>query len=340
MGSSPVEETCLASDPRKERDDTTVGVGGESRGVGGRPSLRCTSAFADGFWQDENMKLVTFARNDAAARCGALLEGGDRILDFAASLGAAPVNFLDWFDLDGEWLERARALGDAGTVVSRDDVRLLAPVPRPGKVVCIGLNYRDHAAESNMPIPERPIVFSKFATSVIGPDEAVLLPATSNKVDYEAELAVVIGRRAKGVSRDSALDYVLGYTNFNDVSARDFQFGDGQWQRGKSCDTFAPTGPFVATSDEVADPHDLAIAFRLNGETMQNSTTGQLIFGVPELVAFLTETITLEPGDLIATGTPPGVGFARTPPVFIRDGDVLEVEIEGLGVLRNPARRV
>ena len=187
-----------------------------------------------------------------------------------------------------------------------------------------------------MAIPERPVVFSKFSTAVIAPGEPVVLPATSNQVDYEAELAVVIGRRAKNVSVNRGLDYVLGYTVFNDVSARDFQFADGQWQRGKSCDTFAPMGPKIVTADVVPDPHKLSIKLHLNGKTMQDSNAYQLIFGVPELVSFLSETITLEPGDVIATGTPPGVGFARKPPVFLKAGDVMEVEIEGLGMLNTP----
>jgi len=198
------------------------------------------------------------------------------------------------------------------------------------------LNYRDHAAESNMPIPERPVVFSKFSTAVIAPGEAVVVPATSQQVDYEAELAVVIGRRAKNVSRDQAYHYVLGYTAFNDVSARDFQFADGQWQRGKSCDTFAPMGQTIVTKDMIPDPHKLSIKLILNGRIMQDSNTDQLIFGVPELIEFLSETITLEPGDVIATGTPPGVGFARKPPVFLKAGDEMIVEIEGIGALNNP----
>lgn len=293
------------------------------------------------------MRLITFALEDGGApRVGALLADGEQVLDFGAALGVT-TGPLAWFDMDGPWFARARALygevtsgakspEDAGAVVRCDRVRVLAPVPRPGKLICIGLNYRDHAAESNMPIPERPVVFSKFTTAAAAPDQPVVIPATSAQVDYEAELAVVIGRRAKGVSGERALDYVLGYTNFNDVSARDFQFADGQWQRGKSCDTFAPMGPYIATTDEIPDPHNLSIRLRLNGQTMQDSNTDQLIFGVPALVAFLSETVTLEPGDVIATGTPPGVGFVRKPPVFLRPGDVMEVEIEKLGVLSNP----
>jgi 2-keto-4-pentenoate hydratase/2-oxohepta-3-ene-1,7-dioic acid hydratase in catechol pathway len=309
------------------------------------------------------MQIVSFKEAGAVervTRVGALL--GGEILDFARAIvgadganafvetGGPPANPLAWFDLDGVWLKQARIVYDQiaesaqrleearqeGLLLKRSGVRLLAPVPRPGKLIAIGLNYRDHAAESNMAIPERPVVFSKFTTSVVAPGEPVILPGTSAQVDYEAELAVVIGRRAKKVHQSRALDYVLGYTNINDVSARDFQFADGQWQRGKSCDTFAPTGEAIVTADEVPYPHNLSIRLRLNGETMQDSNTNQLIFGVPELITFLSETITLEPGDVIATGTPPGVGFARQPPVFLKHGDVMEVEIEGLGTLTSP----
>ncbi len=239
------------------------------------------------------------------------------------------------FDLDGEiW----RKLGDpsAGRTVDRQQIPLAAPIPRPGKVICIGLNYRNHAIEAKMAIPTSPIIFSKFSSCVIGPDEPILLPSLSAQVDYEAELAVVIGRRAKAIKKADARSVILGYCNFNDVSARDLQFADGQWQRGKSCDTFAPMGEYIVTADEVPEPEDLRIRFRLNGETLQDSSTSELIFGVSELIAFLSNHITLEPGDIIATGTPPGVGFARDPQIFLEDGDVCEVEIEGLGILRNP----
>ncbi len=261
-----------------------------------------------------------------------------------------PANPLSWFDMDGLWLQRAnetrkKVITDQnafthalenGLLVTSGDAYWFAPVPRPGKLICIGLNYRDHAAESNMQIPERPVIFSKFSTCVIAPGEPVVIPPTSQQVDYEAELAVVIGRRAKNVKASRALDYVLGYTAFNDVSARDFQFADGQWQRGKSCDTFAPMGQTIVTTDQITDPHKLSIKLVLNGQTMQDSNTDQLIFGVPELIEFLTESITLEPGDVIATGTPPGVGFARKPPVFLKPGDQMEVLIEGIGGLGNP----
>ena len=261
-----------------------------------------------------------------------------------------PSDPLAWFDMDGQWFQKARATHDTlvrdksalaeardrGWLVRRQDAYWFAPVPRPGKILCIGLNYRDHAAESNMPIPERPVVFSKFSTCVIGPGEPVVLPSTSQQVDYEAELAVVIGRRAKHVSADRAYHYVFGYTAFNDVSARDFQFGDGQWQRGKSCDTFAPMGQTIVTADAVPDPHKLPIKLTLNGKIMQESNTDQLIFGVPALIEFISQTITLEPGDVIATGTPAGVGFARKPPVFLKPGDDMQVMIEGVDGVGTP----
>jgi 2-keto-4-pentenoate hydratase/2-oxohepta-3-ene-1,7-dioic acid hydratase in catechol pathway len=300
------------------------------------------------------MHIVAFVPKSAvstAPRVGALLPDRVHILDFASAidLGGTQPPWFAWYDLDAEWLPKATKIVATmqarspgmpserpGSLVRLADVHLLAPVPRPGKIICIGLNYRDHAEESKMAVPESPITFSKYVTCVTHPSAPVYLPRTSEKVDYEAELAVVIGRRAKHVPRERAFECVLGYTNFNDVSARDFQFADGQWQRGKSCDTFAPMGPAIVTTDEVPDPHRLRIELRLNGETMQSSTTGQLIFGIDRLIAFLSETVTLEPGDVIATGTPPGVGFARKPPVFLKPGDLMEVEVEGLGVLSNP----
>lgn len=297
------------------------------------------------------MRLVTFRQKEAkdisALQLGVIWTQEKRILDLSSPLATvegAVQNHLEWFDLEGKWLTKATLfyekclennLEAENYLLNLEEVELMAPVPRPGKLICIGLNYRDHAIESQMPIPERPIVFSKFSTSVIGDGQSVILPTDSQKADFEAELGVIIGRRAKNVLAENAFDYVLGYTNLNDVSERGFQFADGQWQRGKSCDTFAPMGKFIATKDEIPNPHDLSIKFRLNGETLQDSNTNQLIFDIPTLISFLSQTITLEAGDIIATGTPPGVGFARNPPIFLKKGDVMEVEIEGLGVLRN-----
>ncbi len=219
------------------------------------------------------------------------------------------------------------------------DVPLLAPVPRPGKVLGIGLNYRDHAEESGQPIPTEPIVFAKFANSVIGPGAAIVIPPATQQPDYEAELGVVIGRSGHEVPQSEALSYVAGYTCMNDVSARDLQFVSSQWTLGKAIDTFLPCGPWLVTADEIPDPQHLAIRCVLNAVAMQDSNTEQMVFGVAELVSYLSRTMTLEPGDLIATGTPPGVGFARKPPVWLRDGDEVTIEIEGIGSLTNPVRR-
>ena len=188
--------------------------------------------------------------------------------------------------------------------------------------------------------PAEPIVFNKFSHTVVGPDDTVLLPAASQQVDYEAELVVVIGKKGRRIPQDKARSYVAGYMNGNDVSARDWQLQKPgkQWLMGKTADTFAPTGPYLVTADEVPNPEGLQIQLRLNGETMQNSSTKEFIFGVDELIAYVSQMITLEPGDLIFTGTPPGVGMARKPPVFLKNGDVCEVEIAGLGVLRNPVQ--
>jgi 2-keto-4-pentenoate hydratase/2-oxohepta-3-ene-1,7-dioic acid hydratase in catechol pathway len=217
-------------------------------------------------------------------------------------------------------------------------VKLLAPVPDPQKIVCLGLNYRDHAAESGAPIPKDPVLFSKYPTALIGHDEAIILPPVSHEVDYEAELVLVVGRRGRNLKADEAPAYVAGYTIGHDVSARDWQLRkDGkQWMVGKTFDTFAPVGPVLVTADEVPDPHNLPIRLRLNGQTMQDSSSSQMIFSVGQTLAYLSLVFTLEPGDLIFTGTPPGVGMARKPPVFLKGGDVVELEIGGLGVLRNP----
>jgi 2-keto-4-pentenoate hydratase/2-oxohepta-3-ene-1,7-dioic acid hydratase in catechol pathway len=292
------------------------------------------------------MKFVVFRdsktpyRPYANYRIGALIDD-ETIADLTPSvmpLGLTADEVLRCCDLDSNFVATAVEAIAAGGIptIARDDFKLESPVPRPGKIICIGLNYRNHAIESGMEIPKSPIIFSKFQTCVVGEESPILLPPGSEQVDYEAELAVIIGRRASRVKAEDAMSHVLGYTNFNDVSARDFQFADGQWQRGKSCDTFAPMGPYIATADEIPDPHDLRISFRLNGDMLQDSTTSELIFRIPELIEFISSGITLEPGDVIATGTPPGVGFARKPPVFLKDGDIAEVEIEGLGVLSNP----
>jgi 2-keto-4-pentenoate hydratase/2-oxohepta-3-ene-1,7-dioic acid hydratase in catechol pathway len=212
----------------------------------------------------------------------------------------------------------------------------MLPIERPGKIVCVGLNYRDHAEEQGVPLPEAPLLFAKWQNTLIGPGEPIVIPPIVTKCDYEAELGVVIGARARDVSAENALEAVAGYICVNDVSARDLQYGDRQWTRGKSPDTFCPVGPRLVPRDEVADPQQLVIRAILNGEVMQESSTSNMVFGVAEVIAYITQTITLEPGDLIATGTPAGVGVFRKPPVFMQPGDEITIEIEGLGSLTNP----
>jgi 2-keto-4-pentenoate hydratase/2-oxohepta-3-ene-1,7-dioic acid hydratase in catechol pathway len=265
---------------------------------------------------------------------------GDLYVDLHATDSALPSSIRELLSGGRAALEAAERTAQARKVITypADRVRLLAPVPDPRKIICLGLNYRDHAAESGAPIPKDPILFSKYATALIGQGEPIVLPAISNEVDYEAELVVVVGKRGRQIAEDAALSFVAGYTIGHDVSARDWQLKkDGkQWMAGKTFDTFAPTGPWLVTADEVPDPHALAIRLRLNGQVMQDSNTKEMIFSVGFVIAHLSRIFTLEPGDLIFTGTPPGVGMARKPPVYLKAGDVVEVEIGGLGVLRNP----
>jgi 2,4-didehydro-3-deoxy-L-rhamnonate hydrolase len=209
------------------------------------------------------------------------------------------------------------------------------PIERPGKIVCVGLNYRDHAEEQGAELPAAPLLFAKWTTALVGPGEPIVIPPIVTKVDYEAELGVVIGDRVKGVSKENAFEAVRGYLCANDVSARDLQFGDGQWTRGKSPDTFCPVGP-LTPRDEVSDPHALGIRAIVSGEVLQDSTTANLIFGIDEVIAYASQTTTLEPGDLILTGTPAGVGVFRDPQRLLQPGDDVTIEIDGLTSLTNP----
>ncbi len=214
----------------------------------------------------------------------------------------------------------------------------MLPIERPGKIICVGLNYSDHAEEQGAPLPEAPLLFAKWQNTLIGPGEPIVIPPIVTKCDYEAELGVVIGKRARNISEADALDFVGGYICVNDVSARDLQFADGQWTRGKSPDTFCPVGPRLVPAEEISDPQALAIRCLVNGEALQDSSTSNMIFSVAEIVAYISETITLEPGDLIATGTPAGVGVFREPQRLLAGGDEVTIEIEGLGSLTNPVR--
>lgn len=244
-------------------------------------------------------------------------------------------------DLDGLVRQCAGGLGIADLPVSRelplDQLTILAPLVRPSKVICIGTNYADHAREMGGQPPDTPVVFSKFASAIIGPEQPIQLPAIAAHVDYEAELVVVIGQPGKNISRANALDHVFGYSCGNDVSSRDWQKGrpGGQWLLGKTFDTFAPLGPTIVTKDEIADPHNLSIRLRLNGNMMQDSNTSQMIFPIDQLIEHLSKFCMLEPGDLIFTGTPAGVGAGREPQVFLKAGDRVEVEIENVGLLAN-----
>lgn len=302
------------------------------------------------------MKLVTFLYQEATY-LGAIR--GDQVIDLAKAWAAHQASKGNLVDVSGfpgnmvallraeetwqalsivlDWAESLPETTRASLGWPLHEVGLAPPLINPSKVICVGLNYHDHCRESDLQVPERPILFAKFPSTIIGPEEQIRWPRDmSQQVDYEAELAVVIGRQARDVPVDRAYDHVAGYTNLNDVSARDAQFGDGQWVRGKSFDTFCPIGPYLLTTDEVPDPHTLRVRCWVNGELRQDSNTRELIFRVPELVAYISRTSTLMPGDIIGTGTPGGVGVFRDPPVFLKPGDVVEVEIEKLGRLRNP----
>ena len=258
------------------------------------------------------MRIVSYRRDDGQVRFG--IVDGSSVLDAGTELDAI----------------------HAGAVVgSMDDVALLAPIPKPGKVMCVGRNYAEHAAETGSDVPDRPQLFAKFANAIVGPRDDVIHPSITRALDYEAELVVVIGRRASQVPEARALDVVLGYTCGDDISARDLQFGDAQWLRGKSLDTFAPMGPWIVTADEIPDPQALPIRCIVNGETRQDDTTANMVFSVAQIIAFVTEAITLEPGDVIFTGTPPGVGFGMDPKTYLAVGDHVRVEIDTIGSLEH-----
>lgn len=270
------------------------------------------------------MKYVTFSRSNGASAPGYV--SGDRVVSLRDS------GFPDLLSV----IASGGAAGAEGPSYPLSEVRLLAPIPRPPKIICIGLNYADHAREAKLETPKVPTVFGKFPTAVIGPGDAIVLPKASSTPDYEAEFAFIVGRGGRHIPAGRWRDHVFGYTNFNDVSARDVQMATTQWIMGKTFDTFAPFGPCIVSADEIADPHALEIKLSINGEVLQCSNTRELIFKIPALVEYLSSVFTLEPGDIIATGTPAGVGFARRPPRYLRAGDEVVVSIEGLGELRNP----
>ncbi|HEY0752795.1 MAG TPA: fumarylacetoacetate hydrolase family protein [Ktedonobacteraceae bacterium] len=256
-----------------------------------------------------------------------LLHGGEAALSAAGRAVAFAQERLSASDA---------TLTSQGILYATGQVTLLAPVLRPEKVICLGLNYRDHATESKMALPEYPVLFHKLASSLVGHGQPVLLPRISNKIDYEAELAVIIGKQGKYIVEADALSYVAGYAPANDVSARDLQFRTPQWTTGKILDTFGPLGPALVTRDEIPNPNSLRIKTILNGEVMQDSNTSEMIFNVPFIIHYISQLVTLQPGDVILTGTPAGVGQARNPQVFMKAGDSVTIEIEHLGILTNP----
>jgi acylpyruvate hydrolase len=256
-----------------------------------------------------------------------VLEGGEESLEAARRVLSAVGTALE--PSSEEWRRR-------GLAFRRDEVRLWPPIPRPGKIICLGRNYLAHAQEGGGKVPEVPELFAKFANTLIGDGWPIRLPVVSDRVDYEAELAVVMGRRAYRVPEDRALEHVAGYTILNDVSARDYQRKTSQWLAGKGMDTFGPMGPWLVTADEIPDPQRLQIRLEIGGQVLQDANTSDMVYSVAVTVAYISSIMTLEPGDVIATGTPEGVGFARKPPIYLKAGDVVRITIDGVGTLSNP----
>jgi 2-keto-4-pentenoate hydratase/2-oxohepta-3-ene-1,7-dioic acid hydratase in catechol pathway len=280
------------------------------------------------------MRFVTF-ESGGKGRPG-LLTPNDSVVDLSA---AGFSSLLDLIEAGATGRAKVEAFAAAAGSENKhplSSVKLLAPIPRPRKLLCVGLNYRDHAAETGSTIPDVPTIFNKFATAVIGPGADIVLPKVSKSPDYEAEFAFVIGTGGRHIAAADWQKHIFGYTIVNDVSARDYQRATTQWLMGKTFDTFAPMGPWIITADEIADPHNLNIQLEINGEVLQNSNTRELIFKIPDLIAFLSSVFTLEPGDIVSTGTPAGVGVARKPQRFLRPGEEVTIKIQSIGELSNP----
>jgi 2,4-didehydro-3-deoxy-L-rhamnonate hydrolase len=296
-------------------------------GVSGNGTILDETALEEG-----TVKLYTF-EIDGQQRVGAEHEG--RLVDLS---GAVPCDMLALIRAGDGALEAARrAVGSGTPSYAFEDVRLRAPLPRPGKILCSGINYRGHLEENpSATLPDEPFFFAKMPSSVVGPGEPIVHPKRARQVDYEVELAVVIGRRMRQTSEDQIMDGIFGYTIFHDVSARDVQFRDNQITLGKNFDTFAPMGPCIVTRDAIPDPANLRLRARVNGQVLQDSSTSDWLFPLPTLIAALASVMTLEPGDVVSTGSPAGVGYFRRPQRFLRPGDVVVLEIEGIGRLENP----
>ncbi|XP_068594729.1 fumarylacetoacetate hydrolase domain-containing protein 2A [Brachionichthys hirsutus] len=286
------------------------------------------------------MRLVQFCRrgDGGVTRVGVEQGEGLGVVDLKAFEPSMPSTMRELLELGAAGLESVqRALSSGQCVLGRSDIQLLSPISTPEKVICVGMNYRDHCLEQNAPIPSEPIIFSKFPSAITGPYDDILLPAESQEVDWEVELAFVIGKRGKHIKEEEALSYVAGFTVANDVSARDWQMkrNGKQWLLGKTFDSFCPLGPALVTTDAVRDPHSLAVSCLVNGETVQSSNTDQMIFKTQALVSWVSKFVTLTPGDVFLTGTPPGVGVFKKPPIFLKRGDVVECQIEQLGSIIN-----
>lgn len=279
------------------------------------------------------MKLATFT-HDGSTRIG--LADGDDIIDLTAAAPSLPREMIAFLEAGPDAMETARASIAAGARIPLADVRLEAPIARPPKFLAVGLNYADHVAESGMDTPEHPTIFNKQSTCITGPTDPVHVPKVSHVLDYEGEFGIVIGRRGRHVAREDAEDYIAGYLVVNDVTVRDWQFRTPTWTMGKSFDTHGPIGPWIVTTDEIRDPHQLGLRTYVNDELRQESNTKQLIFDCFFLIEHFSQAFTLEPGDIIATGTPGGVGILSKPPQLLKAGDVVRVEIDGIGQIENP----
>ncbi|XP_069799516.1 oxaloacetate tautomerase fahd2, mitochondrial-like isoform X2 [Dendropsophus ebraccatus] len=285
------------------------------------------------------MRLIQFQSSASAGqRIGIELDGGN-VIDLNAFDSSLPCRMREFLEGGDTTLQIAKRALDSGQhILSRCQLSILSPITNPEKVICVGMNYVDHCLEQNVPVPKEPIIFSKFPTSIVGPYDSIVLPAESQEVDWEVELAFVIGKKGKNIKEQDAMEHVAGFTVAHDVSARDWQMKKNgkQWLLGKTFDTFCPMGPALVTKDAVSDPHSLGIRCRVNGNLVQDSNTNQMVFKTEALIAWVSKFVTLNPGDVFLTGTPPGVGVFRKPPVFLKTGDVVECEIDQLGVISNP----
>jgi 2-keto-4-pentenoate hydratase/2-oxohepta-3-ene-1,7-dioic acid hydratase in catechol pathway len=283
------------------------------------------------------VRLIRYKSNGRVTS-GVVLPNSTRVLPLDGLGYNSPLEFIA--EGPDAWHKAASALADSGDshTVPLDSLTLLCPLPNPGKLLCIGLNYRDHAAETGAAVPTTPTVFAKFSNAIAGPGDTVRIPAVTQKPDYEAEFAFVIGVGGKNIPAEKWRDHVFGYTIVNDVSARDIQLATSQWLLGKSLDTFAPIGPWIVTADEITDPHSLDIKLDIDGAVRQQSNTRELVFQIPDLIAHISAIVPLNPGDIISTGTPAGVGMGHNPPLWLRDGEVMTIEIQGIGKLTNPVK--